>query len=321
MTQAEIDSFLIEWNNPDPYVRAHTSGSTGKPKVILLLKSDMRHSARATNAFFGINSLSVLSTPLSAAYIAGKMMIVRALEAGCRLLPMPASLELRLDGTPIDLLAIVPAQIPALLRDANIGSVKALLVGGAEIPPELKSLILKAGVKVFESYGMTETCSHVALRALGTESFEAMPGVSFKTGRNGNLLIEAAGYNWQELETRDVVKLLDSRHFIWRGRLDNVINSGGIKLYAEELEKEYAPAMDGREYYVAPESHSVWGQAVVLVVKGPEDKDLAARISVIVSSRKRRPKKIMFVAELPRTAGGKIIRTCSLSGEHFHSQS
>ena len=104
---AEINDFIREWESDCDYIVAHTSGSTGTPKEIRLPKSDMRVSAKATNSRFGITRRSVIAAPLSVDYIAGKMMCVRAIEAGCELLEMPVSNKVIIDRR-IDLLAIVP---------------------------------------------------------------------------------------------------------------------------------------------------------------------------------------------------------------------
>lgn len=227
------DDFLAEWNNNLPYVTAHTSGSTGKPKEIRLLKSDMIKSAEATCRFFGIDRWSTLLLPLSPDYIAGKMMIVRALVSDADLyIEKASSSPLKKDyGTSIDLLPIVPSQIGPILENPFLSRVKNLLIGGGTIPPDMEKAIVDRGVNAFASYGMTETCSHIALRNVASDNgiFTTVPGIEIDTDTRGCLVLKRHPFSFGSLATNDIIELLDSCHFRWRGRYDNVINSGGVK--------------------------------------------------------------------------------------------
>ncbi len=309
---ATIDDFKAEWLSDSDFVVAHTSGSTGSPKEIHLLKADMRASARATNAFFGIDSRSLLVCPLSVDYIAGKMMLVRAMEAGCRFVQTEVSNRFSLpEGTDvIDLLPVVPSQLPWLIAHPGwAGRIRNLLIGGAAPSKEVCKDLVSAGFNAYISYGMTETCSHVALARADDEGrlFKAMPGISFETDADERLAIVAPHYSFGHLQTNDVVELVDKSSFRWRGRADGVINSGGVKMFPEELEVLYAPALKGRRYYVAAIPHPKWGQAPALVVEGP-DTDIRAVLEAAVTDRKRLPSRIVFIAHLPETSNGKIRR-------------
>lgn len=308
------EEFLYEFRNPSEFIEARTSGSTGKPKPIKLLKSDMRASARATVRFFALGPESRIGTALSADYIAGKMMAVRALEAGCELVELPVAREFDLEPfLPLDFIAIVPAQIPALISHSpealrRIGNV---LVGGAPMDDAQRAMLVASGLKAWESYGMTETCSHVAVRPVSSDCalpFEAMPGISFAVDSRGCLCIESENFSWRRIVTNDCVELLDGRHFLWRGRVDNVVISGGLKLHPEELEREYAPALEGVEYCVVGRPDSRWGSAVVLVVEGAERDGIMQALESVVRYRRHLPKKIEFRARIPRTPNGKIRR-------------
>ena len=311
---ATLSEFLAEWHSPDPYVQAHTSGSTGTPKPIRLLKADMQLSARATNSFFGIGEHSVLASPLSFGYIAGKMMAVRAIEAHCALVPLPVSNRIELPDTlpHVDLLPIVPSQIESLLaQPAYAARISHVLVGGAAPSPAQFRALTDAGYKAYISFGMTETCSHVALARADdtTRTFHAMPGISFSTDSRGCLAIEAPHFSFGRLQTNDVVQLIDSTSFRWRGRADGVINSGGIKLFPEELESLYAPVLGGRPFYVCGTAHPVWGQAAILVLEGDADTAaIASALRAAIADTHRLPKEIIAVPSLPRTENGKIRR-------------
>lgn len=308
-----IADFRREWNSESEYVEAHTSGSTGAPKPIRLLKADMRASARATVDFFGLSADSRIAAALSPQYIAGKMMIVRAEVSGAALVAVGVERCPDLEGAvPLDLLAIVPAQIEGLLGGEDLRGVRNVLIGGAPMTPAQREAVVRSGVCAWESYGMTETCSHVALRRVSEEGdrpFEAMPGIRFGLDGRGCLRVISEAFSWKELTTNDCVELLDERHFLWRGRYDNVIISGGLKLHPELLEKEYEPALGGREYYVCGREDAQWGCVAVLVVQGDGDAGaLMKRLEGAVRERRHLPKEILFVREVPRTANGKIIR-------------
>lgn len=307
-----IEDFRREWRSVNPYILAHTSGSTGKPKTIRLAKSDMAVSARATLAHFGINRESRIAAALSPEYIAGKMMIVRGELAACGVVPVPVEScpDLSHVGH-LDILAIVPAQIDGVLRQS--ADIANLLIGGAPMDEVQRAAVVASGICAWESYGMTETCSHVALRRVTDDldsPFIAMPGISFATDTRGCLRILSDEFSWRELVTNDCVELIDARSFRWKGRFDNVIISGGLKLHPEILEKEYAPALGGRNFYVCGRPDAKWGTAVVLVVEGDSIEGLDKKIASVVADRRRLPKAIIYKSGLPRTPNGKIIRTC-----------
>lgn len=312
-----VEEFLEEWRNPLPYVTGHTSGSTGKPKEIRLLKSDMRASAAMTNRYFGINSGSRLMLCLSADYIAGKMMIVRAQEAGAvleREKPGNRPLE-HYDGLPIDLIAVVPSQAlwlaehPALLR-----RVRKMIVGGGEVQPRLRRLLSQLPVEAYATYGMTETCSHVALARITAEPmpFEALPPMSCSTDGRGCLVLETPQFSFSRLVTNDVVELLSPGSFHWKGRYDNVINTGGIKVFPEQIERKIEPYMSSR-FYITSRRSEKWGQEVVLKIEGD---GLTEEQSAALLRKLREtlpafecPKAIVCESRFQETASGKVRRT------------
>lgn len=313
----EAAAFIDEWCNPSPHVVAHTSGSTGTPKEIHLLKSDMRASARGTLRFFGINEDSTLYLPLSTSYIAGKMQVVRAMEAGCRLVTVePSNYPLREnEAEEIDLLPIVPSQIPGLLKSRSLHKVKHLIIGGAPISQEAENSVIEAGIDAYATYGMTETCSHVALRKLGTDTFRALPGFSFTVDERGCLVISSETMSFGRLITNDIVKLVDLHSFRWVGRYDNVINSGGVKIFPEEIEKAIAPLYPAESlFYVTSRRSEKWGEETVVVTNSPlYDGDQKAIDNLLSNMRKllpsiKAPKDVIYDKEITLTPSKKIKR-------------
>lgn len=311
-----VEEFIEEWHDNKDYIIAHTSGSTGKPKEVRLLKSDMRCSARATNQFFNIGKNSRLMLCLSPDYIAGKMMIVRALEANAELLvESPSNHPLSdYDGSRIDLIAVVPSQALFLANHVSLlNNVSSMIVGGGEIAPELWEKLAVLPYRIYSTYGMTETCSHVALAKISREKepYKALPGVEFAVDDRDCLIIKAPKYSFGKLVTNDIVRLLSPLSFKWIGRYDNVINTGGIKVFPEEVEQKIAHIIPTR-FYIGSRKSEKWGNEVVLFMEcdGLSDcqKDIImADISNILSPIER-PKDIIFLEKFQETSSGKIKR-------------
>lgn len=311
----EAEAFLAEWENSDDTILAHTSGSTGTPKEIRLPKADMRVSARATNRRFGLTASSLLVCPLSAGYIAGKMMLVRALEADCSLIFEPPSNHplQRHYGATIDLLPVVPSQCAALLENPLAARVRNVIVGGAPMSRGLETRLQDAPFAAFATYGMTETCSHVALRQPGSRDYTAMPGVAFATDHRDCLKIIAPDYTFGTLQTNDVVRLHTPSTFEWLGRYDNVINTGGVKFEVEPLEEILAEEIS-EPFYLVGVPDEKWGQRVVLRIEtGSEAVDPQAVSEILEFCKKRFPryavpKEITPIVHFARTPSGKVIR-------------
>ena len=305
------EDFKKEWFSSAETVAAHTSGSTGAPKQIRLLKSDMRASAHATNRFFGLNGQSVFVCPLSPDYIAGKMMAVRAWEAGTEPVFLIPSNSPCLSGH-ASLLAIVPSQIPALLQAVKNGqfNVDAVLIGGAELPATSRKGLLGAGINAWESYGMTETCSHIALRHVTQDYFKARPGVTFGTDVRGCLVADVPHLSVKHIVTNDIIRLINPQCFVWLGRYDNVINTGGIKVQPEQLEKQLMEFGLSGPFYISSLPDPKWGQRIVLVAERqtcPADTELNEIFNAL-PGRYLIPKQIIRVDALPRTSNGKLRR-------------
>ena len=312
-TTPVADRFIEQWNDSNDYIVAHTSGSTGTPKEIKLLKSDMIVSARATCRFFNIDSRSLLVSPLSADYIAGKMMIVRAIVSDASLaMTEPTNRPDLSRFEHIDLLPVVPSQVDAILADtSNVNRIKHLLVGGGKTDEPLEHRIKSSGIDSWASYGMTETCSHVAVRRLGNPDscYHALPGITFTTDAESCLAIHADSFSWKTLQTNDIVELIDNKSFRWLGRRDNIINSGGIKIVPELVEQKISHLIDV-PFYIVGRPDPKWGEAIVLYLESDKPIDtatLANTLSTVLSPYER-PKEIMVVEQFERTSSNKIKR-------------
>lgn len=307
------EQFLNQWFNSEPYVVAQTSGSTGKPKDILLPKQQMEASAKATNSFFGLDDTSVFHCPLSASYIAGKMMLVRALVAhGTCIMEDPSNHPAFM---PCDLLAIVPTQVDHLFKHPHLAPlIKNIIIGGSALSGIRARKLVETGFHAFETYGMTETCSHVALREVATSesNFIALPGITFRLTDGSRLVINAPALGIEGLVTNDVAELTGPNQFRLLGRADNVINSGGIKLHPEVIERKihaFAPD-DFPPFYLTGIPDEKWGQALQMVVEQASAFSLTHIKSLLRHNLPPHlmPKSILILKQLPRTATGKLVR-------------
>ncbi len=314
-----IDDFLKQWCGDSDYIEVKTSGSTGNPKTIRLSKRTMINSALATVRYFSLQKADKVLLPLSASYIAGKMMIVRAIVAGLRLDIIPPSSDpLKYINKQYDFAPFVPMQLECALRNgsiSNISLVKKVIIGGAAVSASLAGKILEYESDIYTTYGMTETASHVAVSKLkidGKDSFyEALPGVLFHTDDRGCLVIEAPDLCDDSLITNDIVEIYDDKHFIWKGRIDNVVNSGGVKLHIESIEAK----IDGfinESFFLAGEKDKVLGESLVLVIESQSyckeaEEILLSQLSSILGKYEM-PKRIVYKKEFDKTDSGKVKR-------------
>lgn len=316
--EKELSDFLQEWFNEHDFVSGHTSGSTGKPKEIRLSKTDMLASARLTNDFFNLNRESKLLLCLSPNYIAGKMMIVRALLAGASLIAQrPDNHPFRQLQTTIDLAAVVPMQLEETLKSetASLSLIKNLLIGGAPVSPSLEEKLQRLETICLATYGMTETVSHIALKELNgageKDVYFALGQVHFETDNRNCLIIQAPHLQQQQFITNDIVHLTDSRHFEWKGRYDNVINSGGVKISPEILEQQLSAFIPGR-FFITSQPDERLSEKIILVIEG--EPYSIKRLEILKGkmlqalSRFEIPKDIRFVKKFGQTYSGKIIR-------------
>lgn len=310
-----LDEFLNEWNNASDCVEVQTSGSTGAPKKMLVEKSRMRASARITCDFLGLRAgdTALLCMPLD--YIAGKMVVVRSLERGLRLIAVtPSSHPLKDVAEPLDFAAMVPLQVYSSLqvpREAErLRAIRHLIIGGGAIDEALERQLRDFPNAVWSTYGMTETLSHVALRRInGADAslwYEPFEGVDVTLSPDGCLVIYAPEVNPARLVTNDIAEMDGRRRFRIIGRKDNVIDSGGIKIQAEEVERRLRPSMRCG-FMITKVSDGRLGEAVTLLVDGMDGEDIEA-VCRAALPRHWVPRHILRVARLPVTATGKPAR-------------
>lgn len=240
--------FLKEWFNDSPLIQVKTSGSTGKPKVMMVEKTKMINSACMTLSFLGLKhpDSALLCMPLE--YIAGKMLVVRALVGGLKLILVPPCsnpIAAISDSEVLNFAAMIPMQVSSALKDSSheqrLKAIEHLIIGGGAVDDALASKLKSFPHNVYSTYGMTETLSHIALRRLSGQQassfYSVFTGVKVYPSAEQTLTIEAPLVNNEPLITNDIVEFNDQGQFRVLGRKDNVINSGGVKLQIEELEQ------------------------------------------------------------------------------------
>lgn len=306
-----IGKFILEWLNDNDFITVKTSGSTGIPKNIILQKEHVFNSAEATVNHFDLKENTKALLCLSSEYIAGKMMLVRAMTAGWDLhsvAPEKNPLE-NIDGD-FDFTAMVPYQVFHSLADLH--KVKKLIIGGGAVPWKLEKELQKCETHIFATYGMTETISHIAVRPLnGKEKsavFSALPKVNFSQSENGCLQIHAPEISEETVATNDVVELISPTSFKFLGRIDNVINSGGTKVHPETVEEKLSIHIN-LPFFITSEKDGALGERVILIIESEKQlkvEDYSEAFTTLSAYEK--PKRIYTLSKFIYTETGKIKR-------------
>lgn len=305
----DLGVFLLDWLDDKETIELTTSGTTGAPKIITIKKQSMVHSAIATGNFFNLHPQDKALLCLSARYIAGKMMIVRAMMLGLELdiLEPSSHLDDLLSHKIYDFVAIVPLQAENSLE--KLHQFKKIIIGGAKVSDDLANKLRKIKSEIFETYGMTETITHIAAKRVGEECFNVLEHVLISIDERNCLVINAPSISDEKVVTNDIVEILNERQFIWIGRYDNVINSGGIKLFPEQIEVKLAPKIPNR-FFITGQPDAVLGTKVILVIEG-EVKQIDTTIFDILDKFER-PKEVFFVKEFVETETNKVNRNETL---------
>lgn len=328
------DEFLQEYKSNE-HIKARTSGSTGTPKEITLPKSMLRLSARRTNAVFGIGAGSRIHSCVAYDFIGGKMTLVRALEAGCTLTAEQPSNRPTLRGDiilnsgesiesdprecPISLLSIVASQLPYLIEHRKqLPHVERYLIGGGIIPERIRRMATDSGIEAWESYGMTETASHIAIRRVSSENnppFRVLDGIGISLDQRGCLVIDIPvdSDSRARITTNDLASIENEREFRIHGRIDDVIISGGKKFNPSQAESLLSKEVATPIMFIG-EADDKWGEAIILLVEESSMHEKGETIDYIREKAEKilapwqRPKEIRTINRLPRTSNGKLIR-------------
>jgi o-succinylbenzoate---CoA ligase len=340
--ERRVLQFCQQWLSGQETFTLQTSGSTGQPKTILLTRTQMVTSAHWTGHALGLQPGDRALVCLSVAYIAGMMMLVRGFELGLHLTvidPVSRPLAAFAPARRFDFTAMVPLQLHETLHGnayegAILNDMQAVLIGGAPVSLALEEHSQRVQAPLYHTYGMTETVSHIALRRLNgpqrSERFMPFDEVRLGVDARGCLTITSALTRGEILYTNDLVEFHADGSFRWLGRIDNVINSGGVKVHIEQVERaieawlmhSQGGVYAERRFFVGPLAHPRLGHAVVAVIEGELDgREVAGAPAFTMALRTSLqqaltpyeiPRQVYFVPQLCETPTGKIDRGANL---------
>lgn len=328
-----LEDFLSEWNNDSDRVLVHTSGSTGKPKPMMVEKKRMLNSARITCDFLGLKPGDSALLCMSLDYIAGKMVVVRSIERHLHLISVSPSghplkdIDLKDVNGEITFAAMVPMQVYNTLQvpeeRERLTHIRHLIIGGGAIDASLEKELqaLPGNIAIWSTYGMTETLSHIALRRINgaeaSEWYQPFDSVKISQTDEGCLVIDAPLVCAETLVTNDIVEIesyiynkVEKTRFRIKGRKDNVICSGGIKIQIEEVEEFLKPHLE-KPFMLAKKKDEKFGEIAVLLSEDKGIKKVEATIRRLLSDHKYWiPREFLHVDHLPLTETGKPKRCC-----------
>lgn len=328
--EARVLELLHQWLSGAQEFGQRTSGSTGEPQLVVLTRRQLAASAARTGDYFDLGPGDRALVCLNCEYIGGKMMLIRGLERSLHLTVVEPHAdpfaELSAEAE-FDFAAFVPLQLSAMLaagRAPRLNKMRAILVGGAGVAPSLLRQIEQLTVPVYLTYGMTETASHVALRRLnGPEAaphYRGLPGLHLGQDERGCLTVRGDVTNDELITTNDRIELLDKHTFDWLGRVDFVINSGGVKVQAEKVELVLDVALaevgEMRRAFVVGRPDERLGQAITAYVEGPSlTPATEAQVLGLLRTRLGQyeaPRALVYVPAFETTASGKLDRAATL---------
>ncbi len=256
---------------------------------------------------------------LSAEYIAGRMMIVRAFVNKLNLLIVePDGNPLNKTDEQIDFAAMIPLQVSNSLIEEKEKqkNIQNLIVGGGRIDTRLHNKLIDFPNKVYATYGMTETATHIALKKLNSsnpnEHYNCLPDIKISNSTEQCLVIQAPHISKTEIVTNDIAKICSETEFEILGRKDNIINSGGIKIIPEELESKISTFIDQNIFITSLDDEKLGEKIILLIENGKINLNLLFKIWTQLENnldKHELPKQIDFMKRFKYTKSGKIHRS------------
>ena len=303
--QVSLGHFIVQWMDSSPEISLQTSGSTGTPKTVLMSKQAMVNSALATGDYFKLKPGDSALSCLPFEYIAAKMMFVRAYVLGLELdCVKPSSNPLEAILRSYDFCAMVPLQLENSLE--YLHQITTIIVGGAKLSNGLKIKLKNSSSSIYETFGMTETVSHIAVKNISQPAsfFEVLPSVSIGVDERNCLTVNAPHLVSTTIQTNDIVQLRSKTTFEWIGRFDTIINSGGIKIAPEQLEQQLEGFIEER-FFITSQKEDSLGEIVVIVIERSKPYET---LNFDILEPMKRPKHIYYVDAFKETISGKIKR-------------
>ncbi|MEQ9188348.1 MAG: AMP-binding protein [Cryomorphaceae bacterium] len=321
----DILEFVVDWSSTKEWIPARTSGSTGRPKNIKIRKEHILASAKRTLDFLGLKPGDSALLCMPNRFIGGKMMIARSIigDLDLHIADTTAMPELP-KGKSIDFAAVVPMQLYNITEDEEATDrwkkVKKIIVGGGQVDPRLEERVGKWPNEIYESFGMTETISHVALRRINGKDrsapFQVLDGIEIEMDERGCLVLKSDLLPQNPLVTNDIINMETERAFHWVGRADNMINSGGVKIIPEVIEKLAKHYLNTKFFFTGLPDEKL-GERVVLVIESQimsaEDQEELMTDLKKDLHKHELPKEIIFLDAFAETENGKLNRKKTIS--------
>ncbi|HCZ35641.1 MAG TPA: hypothetical protein DHV26_06895 [Cytophagales bacterium] len=316
--------FCNAWLNGKTNFELQTSGSTGIPKRINAKRQQLIASANITARFLKLEANQTALVCLDTKYSAGLMMLGRAMEVEMNIVVTPPEanpLQALDPAIQVDFAAFVPYQIEAILKSPQhekLNTIKNLIIGGAPLSEQTKVALQYFTNNMYATYGMTETLTHIALQKINEatdNTFQVLPGFDVGTDVRGCLTVKAIHLGNEVIITNDLVELISKNQFLWLGRIDGVINSGGVKIIPEKVEAVVATIFNKlnllNRFFITGLPNAQLGETVTLVVEGILTKEQTESLRQNLShtlSRYENPKAIYCLEKFVYTNSGKINR-------------
>lgn len=310
---------------PGVVLVVHTSGTAGLPKLV-------QFERRAIDAAVAASAFALEATPrdrwvccLPLAHVGGMLVLMRGV-----LLEAPVSVHPTFDPRLVgaeegaSFISVVPTMLARLLdAGVELARFRGILVGGAHLSPDLRERADRAGAPVIETYGLTETCGGVVYDGF------ALPGVEMRIDDDGGIQLRGPmlmrGYRFDARATSvafteggwlrpgDAGEIDAEGRLHVVGRIDDLINTGGEKVWPQEVEGALREHPKVAEVGVGGRLDPEWGQRVVAFVvptdaAEPPTLDELRAFTATRIARHKAPRELVLVDELPRTFSGKLRR-------------
>ena len=309
-----IYPFLCEWTGKADKISTYTSGSTGKPKEISIYKKHIIASANATIDFFDLKKGNTFLICLPLSTIGGKMMLIRALISEGKIILTKPSQKPDLNiSQKIDFCALNPTQITSYLKDnLDLNNIDKLIIGGGPVHNSLIQKLKHLKTKCYHTFGMTETISHIAIKKLNKikiiTDFECLNHVQISTNKNNNLIIKSEKLGINSITTNDIIEITGNQSFKWIGRSDNIINSGGVKISPERIEKELSKTLPSNTFFTSSVLDSKLGEKLILISNFSNNLPTLKKAISKIENSIYRPKDIFLIDSFVYTFSNKINR-------------
>lgn len=312
-----IQELVRDFESDDFEMILTSSGTTGVPKEFRFSKKQVIASAYRTLKTFGLRKGMKAMLPISSHYVGGKMMIIRSILGEIDLLLLePSRSPLKNVEGFFDFAPMVPLQV-LNSSEEDLTRLKKVIIGGASVSSLLQEKIRKIeSVDFFEVFGMSETLSNFSFRDLRNEKsfFSLQDGVEIRVDERSCLMVSVEGVTDGFLSTNDVVDLKNGG-FEWKGRFDFVVNSGGVKLFPEQLEaalNDFLNQGDKVVFYGVQSSD--YGQELVGFYYGDLESSISEMESRLVSlfGKYAKPRFWRRILDLKFTSSGKFDRVSTI---------